>query len=96
MIPKGLNRRLDQIRRADNMLAKARHMAYQFRCVEAGERTIGEEFQFDGYEWSLLEAAKHYDAAGLGLLSRRVADMAARPVSAAWTKFDRINATTGV
>lgn len=99
--------RLERIEYADQLLAQARTMAAA--CIANVDRGFTEfsdddctecctraECGLHVYEDSLMDAAEHYEAAGLLLLAARVRSIPEDCVFTAWKTFDEANASTEV
>lgn len=83
-------RRVLDVRHGDFHVRCARELATE-RTAEIVERAVG--WTYPEYVRYLTLAARHYRAAGLGLLAGRVEWLAKQSDPAtAWAKFDRLNA----
>jgi hypothetical protein len=102
----GLNR-IDRIKHADQLVKQARSMA--FACMADVDRGFSDfsdddcpecatraECGLHVYEDTLLDAADHYQAAGLVLLAERVRKIPQTCVFVAWGQFDSANAIAEV
>ena len=99
--------RLGRIEHADQLARQARSMA--FVCMADTARGFADfadddcpdcltraECGLHVYEDTLLDAADHYEAAGLGLLAERVRIIPQTCIHVAWGQFDSANATPEV
>ena len=96
MIPKELKRddsgvgRIARIEYADQLIAEARAMAAA--CMADVDRGFS-DFSDDD---TLLEAAHHYEKAGLVLLAERVRKLGGSCVVTGWREFDEANAASEI